>query len=106
MLLSLDGHQVVAVFSAEQALQRAAEFQPDVVLLDIGLPHMDGYEVASRLRAAPGGGDLHLIALTGYGQAEDRRRALEAGFDDHLVKPVEPEKLQQALETRRRLKDC
>jgi CheY-like chemotaxis protein len=67
------------------------------MLLDIGLPGMNGYEVARRVRAMPVGRSIRLIALTGYGQAEDRRRALAAGFDDHLVKPVEPERLQQAL---------
>ena len=97
MLLSLDGHEVEAVFSPEQALARAADFRPDVVLLDIGLPGMDGYEVARRLRSLPDGPRIRLIALTGYGQSEDRRRALEAGFDAHLVKPVEPGKLAQAL---------
>jgi CheY-like chemotaxis protein len=62
---------------------------PDVVFLDIGLPGMDGYEVARRMRQRPGGADLRLVALTGYGQASDRQRSREAGFDTHLVKPVE-----------------
>ena len=97
LLLSLDGHEVEAVFTAEQALARATEFRPDVMLLDIGLPGMDGYEVARRVRALPGGDRIRLIALTGYGQSDDRRRALSAGFDAHLVKPVEPAKLAQAL---------
>jgi signal transduction histidine kinase len=97
MLLTLDGHAVEAVFSAEQALDRVVAFHPDVVLLDIGLPGMDGYEVARRVRALPGGEQVRLIALTGYGQTEDRRRALEAGFNDHLVKPVEPARLAQSL---------
>jgi CheY-like chemotaxis protein len=76
-------------------------FQPEVILLDIGRPGMDGYEVARRVRQMHGGEKLRLIALTGYGQLEDRRRALAAGFDDHLVKPVEPGKLSQALEPAR-----
>jgi len=97
MLLTLDGHTVEAVFSAEQALERIPAFQPDAMLLDIGLPGMDGYEVARRVRELPGGGQIRLIALTGYGQVEDRRRALAAGFDDHLVKPVEPTRLAQSL---------
>jgi CheY-like chemotaxis protein len=67
------------------------------MLLDIGLPGMDGYEVARRVRAMPGGKQIRLIALTGYGQLDDRQRALAAGFDDHLVKPVEPRKLALAL---------
>ena len=97
MLLSLDGHEVEAVFTPQQALARAEQFRPDVMLLDIGLPGIDGYEVARRVRAMPHGSAIRLIALTGYGQTEDRRRALAAGFDDHLVKPVEPAKLAQAL---------
>jgi CheY-like chemotaxis protein len=97
MLLSLDGHEVQAVFSPEQALECVSTFHPEVVLLDIGLPGMDGYEVARRVRAMPEGGQIRLIALTGYGQTEDRRRALAAGFNDHLVKPVEPARLAQSL---------
>jgi signal transduction histidine kinase/PleD family two-component response regulator len=98
MLLSLDGHDVQAVFTPEQALERVSDFHPEVMLLDIGLPGMDGYEVARRVRAMSGGERIRLIALTGYGQTEDRRRALAAGFDDHLVKPVEPERLAQSIE--------
>jgi PAS domain S-box-containing protein len=97
MLMSLDGHEVEALFTPEQALQHVQQSPPEVMLLDIGLPGMNGYEVARRVRAMPGGAGIRLIALTGYGQAEDRRRALDAGFDDHLVKPVEPERLQQLL---------
>jgi signal transduction histidine kinase len=100
MLLSLDGHEVDAVFTPQQALERAETFRPEVMLLDIGLPGMDGYEVARRLRAMSGGQKIRLIALTGYGQQEDRQRALAAGFDDHLVKPVDHGKLAAALERR------
>jgi len=98
MLLSMDGHEVEAVFTPQQALERVTQFHPDVMLLDIGLPEMDGYEVARRVRAMPGGKQIRLIALTGYGQTDDRRKALAAGFDEHLVKPVEPGKLAQVLE--------
>jgi CheY-like chemotaxis protein len=98
MLLALDGHEVEAVFTPEQALERVATFPPEVMLLDIGLPGMDGYEIARRVRAMPGGPQIRLIALTGYGQTDDRRKALAAGFDEHLVKPVEPGKLAQAME--------
>jgi CheY-like chemotaxis protein/anti-sigma regulatory factor (Ser/Thr protein kinase) len=97
MLLSLDGHEVQAVFTAEDALERAQSFRPQVMLLDIGLPGMDGFEVARRVRALEGGREIRLVALTGYGQNEDRQRALAAGFDEHLVKPVEPDKLAQTL---------
>ena len=88
-LLKLDGHATMPTFSAEDALSLAESFAPDVVLLDIGLPGMDGYEVAKRLRQSASRGKVTLIALTGYGQQEDRDRAREAGFDAHLVKPVD-----------------
>ncbi len=88
-LLKLDGHATMPAYSAEDALSLAESFVPDVVLLDIGLPRMDGYEVAKHLRRSALRGNVTLIALTGYGQQEDRDRAREAGFDAHLVKPVD-----------------
>lgn len=97
MLLDLAGHEAKAVYTPTAALAEVAAFEPDVVLLDIGLPEMDGYEVAARLRALPSQLPLRLIALTGYGQAEDRARALQAGFDDHLVKPVDFAALERTL---------
>ena len=97
LLLTLDGHETKAVNSAQAALQFASSFKPDVVLLDIGLPEMDGYEVASRLRKLAELNGVRLIALTGYGQCEDRERARAVGFDDHLVKPVEFQALERAL---------
>jgi CheY-like chemotaxis protein len=100
LLLSLDGHETKAVNSAQAALQFAESFKPDVVLLDIGLPEMDGYEVASRLRKLTELNGVRLIALTGYGQCEDRERAKAVGFDDHLVKPVEFQALERALASR------
>ena len=75
------------------ALGELAIYRPEIVLLDIGLPGMDGYEVARSIRKQPGMGSMVLIALTGYGQDEDRRRSREAGFDHHLVKPVDPDAL-------------
>lgn len=96
-VLELVGHRTQAVHSARAALTRAVEQLPDAVLLDIGLPEMDGYEVARRLRALPGGERLRLLAVSGYGQADDLGRSRAAGFDDHLVKPVELEALQRAL---------
>jgi signal transduction histidine kinase/ActR/RegA family two-component response regulator len=89
LVLRTDGHVVESVHEPRVALRRASEFRPDVVLLDIGLPELDGYEVARRLRRQPGTEAVHLVALTGYGQAEDRLRSEAAGFDDHLVKPVD-----------------
>jgi len=93
LLLTLSGHEVRAARDGLQALQFAAEFAPEVVLLDIGLPLMDGYEVARRLRQMPETAASKLIALTGYGQKSDRQRGKEAGFDGHLLKPVDPRAL-------------
>jgi two-component system, sensor histidine kinase len=93
--LQLDGHQAEAVYSAKGALDAIGTFGPDVVLLDIGLPEMDGYEVAKRIRA--GGSCVRLVALTGYGQAEDIERTHSAGFDAHLVKPVDFVALERTL---------
>jgi CheY-like chemotaxis protein len=96
-LLELDGHQSQAVYGAQEALERVNSFKPEVVLLDIGLPQMNGYEVARRLRACEMGSSLKLIALTGYGQSEDRQKALAAGFDAHLAKPVDLGALERLL---------
>lgn len=95
MLLELDGHSVSTVYSAVEALDAAARLKPDILFLDIGLPVMDGYEVARRLRSQPETSALRLVAVTGYGQTEDQDRALGAGFDHHLTKPVTPESLER-----------
>jgi CheY-like chemotaxis protein/two-component sensor histidine kinase len=97
VLLRLWGHEARSAEHGEAALAVAQEFRPQAVLLDIGLPQMDGYEVARRLRALPGLDGVLLIAMTGYGQDRDRRRARRAGFDHHLVKPVDPEALRRLL---------
>jgi signal transduction histidine kinase len=97
LLLQLDGHRVEAALSSAEALERVHSFKPEIVLLDIGLPDMDGYEVARRIRAMPALAGVQLIALTGYGQSEDKERAKASGFDDHLIKPVDYSALQQAL---------
>lgn len=96
MLLRTLGHEVRVAPDGAGALDAAREFRPDVVLLDIGLPDMDGYEVARCLRAEYAQ-TLRLVALTGYGQEEDRRRAREAGFDQHLLKPVKVEELERVV---------
>jgi CheY-like chemotaxis protein len=88
---------VATAFGARVALDEFDAFQPEVVLLDIGLPEMDGFEVAHRMRERMGAARAALVALTGYGQREDRERAIAAGFDEHLVKPVSVEALQRVL---------
>jgi CheY-like chemotaxis protein len=87
-LLRVAGHAVEVAHDGREAIERARALRPDAVLLDIGLPHLDGYQVARRLRAE-GCRDALLIAISGYGQDDDRRRSREAGFDHHLVKPVD-----------------
>jgi PAS domain S-box-containing protein len=96
-LLRLTGHEVSLAHDGEQAVQVAEGLRPDAILLDLGLPGMDGYEVARRLRASPALAHTRLIALTGYGQASDRRATAEAGFEAHLVKPVDFGALEQLL---------
>jgi signal transduction histidine kinase len=96
-LLRLDGHTVETAYAARAAIDKFEAFHPDLVLLDIGLPEMDGYEVAHRLRQRGDARNVILVALTGYGQREDRERALVAGFDDHLVKPVNFPDLQRVI---------
>jgi CheY-like chemotaxis protein len=95
MCLVLEGHDAKAVYSAELALQQVESFCPDVVLLDIGLPIMDGYEVARRIKASHSA--VHVVALTGYGQEEDKQRTASAGFAAHLIKPLEMQSLQNVL---------
>ena len=97
MLLRLWGHEVAVAHDGPDALRAAEAQRPEFALLDIGLPGMDGYELARRLRPQPGFGQTILVALTGWGQEEDRRRSKEAGFDHHLVKPVELSALQELL---------
>jgi CheY-like chemotaxis protein len=99
MLLELDGHDTRVANSGMDALTAVAGFSPHVVFLDIGLPDLSGYEVARRLRSMTGLEPRpRLIALTGWGQEEDRERSREAGFDAHLVKPVDPAELGAALD--------
>jgi CheY-like chemotaxis protein len=97
-LLRKFGHEVQIAYDGIAALEEAKAFAPEVVLLDLGLPILDGYETARRLRSAvPDRNKLLLIALSGYGQEEDRRRAMEAGFDHHLVKPFDTHELRALL---------
>jgi CheY-like chemotaxis protein len=97
MLLELLGNKVRCAYDGEDAVHAAAEFRPDAILLDIGLPRLNGYEACRRIRAQRPGKDIPIIAITGWGQDEDRRRSREAGFDRHLTKPVDPEALMTLL---------
>ena len=105
-LLELMGHEVEVATDGLEGVEKMLALRPDVALVDVGLPGIDGYEVARRVRAAPGGGQLSLIALTGYGGQEARTRALDAGFDLHLVKPVNVNDLPRVLESARRPKEA
>jgi signal transduction histidine kinase len=97
MLLELSGHEVITATGGHEALEIAGRSPPDIAFLDIGMPIMNGYELARRIRQEPWGKSLKLIALSGWGQPEDARKALEAGFDMHLVKPVEEDMLEEVL---------
>ena len=96
-LLQLSGHEVFTAGNGAVALESAEQHRPEVALLDIGMPKLDGYEVARRIRAQPWGQRITLVALTGWGQDSDRRRSQEAGFDSHLVKPLDLDKLTELL---------
>jgi PAS domain S-box-containing protein len=100
MILEMSGTEVAVAYDGAQALVLIEEEEPDVVLMDIGMPGMDGYEVARRIRSTPGGDRFHLVALTGWGQADDKKRALATGFDEHLTKPVDPVMLAEMLASR------
>jgi CheY-like chemotaxis protein len=95
--LTLLGHSVEIAHDGPEALEKLQVFGPDIALLDIGLPVMDGYELARRIRGQAGLSNVRLIAVTGYGQPKDRQRAAVAGFDAHLVKPVDLTALENAI---------
>ena len=97
MLLTMDGFEVVVAYDGEQAFALAQAQRPDVALLDLGMPKLNGYQVAERIRNQPWGGQMTLIAQTGWGHAADRQRTREAGFDHHIVKPVDPTSLTALL---------
>jgi two-component system CheB/CheR fusion protein len=97
MLLRLEGQEVRVAHDGPSALEAARDYRPEIAFLDIGMPGLDGYEVARRLRQEPGLEKVVLVALTGWGQEEDRRRSREAGFDRHFIKPVEPDVLHRFL---------
>jgi DNA-binding response OmpR family regulator len=95
--LKAQGHEVFKALDGLGGVAAAADCKPDAVLLDIGLPGIDGYEVARRLRVQESFASTPLIAVTGFGQEEDRQRSRDAGFDYHLVKPVDPDRLNELL---------
>jgi signal transduction histidine kinase len=97
MLLEMMGNDVRTAYDGDEAVRAAGEFHPHVVLLDIGLPKMNGYEAARTIRKEPWGKDMNLIAVTGWGQDKDKRNSEEAGFDQHMVKPVDPQDLMKML---------
>jgi CheY-like chemotaxis protein/two-component sensor histidine kinase len=97
LMLRTMGHETCTAYDGPEAVQAAATFRPEVILLDIGLPKMNGYEAARQVRQQPWGEGMALIALTGWGQEEDKRRGLEAGFDHHLTKPVQAAALEKLL---------
>jgi len=98
MVLRNSGHAVLTAHSGEEAIRAGWKHQPDAVLFDIGMPDLTGYEVAGRMRTTRWGRDALLIALTGWGQKEDIERASGAGFDSHMTKPADPQRIEQQLE--------
>jgi DNA-binding response OmpR family regulator len=99
MLLKAMGHEVERAYDGEQAVALARESRPELVLLDIGMPRMDGYETCRRMRSEPWGEAICVVALTGWGQERDRRKSRAAGFDHHLVKPVDIEELSALIDS-------
>jgi CheY-like chemotaxis protein len=97
VMLQTLGHEVEVAHDGLDAIHKAATFRPEIVVLDVGMPKLNGYETARRLRAQPGGSDLVLIAVTGWGGDSDKHKSADAGFDVHLVKPVDPVALGHTL---------
>jgi CheY-like chemotaxis protein len=97
-ILQLDGHEVRTAYDGMEALKIAEQFAPQIALLDIGMPHLDGYQTARRIRDQAWGSSILLVALTGWGQEQDRRQATEAGFNYHLVKPGDPQTIGALIE--------
>jgi CheY-like chemotaxis protein len=97
MLLRMERHEVVVAHDGPDALAAVASFDPDSILLDIGMPELNGYEAAAKIREANPASPVKLVAVTGWGQHSDKARALACGFDHHFTKPVEPERLLEML---------
>ena len=100
-LLSRFGHEVHCAFDGESGLRMIEDHKPDIAIVDIGLPKLTGYEIATQIRARSESKDIYLVALTGYGRASDRKAAIEAGFDEHLVKPLKQRDLERILRLRK-----
>jgi CheY-like chemotaxis protein len=98
MLLRLMGNDVRIAHDGLEAVEQAADFRPDIVLMDIGMPRLNGYDAARRMREQAWSDGTMLVALTGWGQTEDKRKATEAGFDRHFTKPLDPAKLQALMD--------
>ena len=98
MLLEMNGYLVTVGYNGSQALELARKSRPSVMILDIGMPDITGFEVARRVRTEPWGQGIFLIAVTGWGQKEDKARAAIAGFDHHLTKPVDPDEVENVLQ--------
>jgi two-component system CheB/CheR fusion protein len=106
MLLELSGHHVQTAYTGQRAFELAESFRPHVLLLDIGLPDLDGYQLAKKIRATPWGRGTMLVAVTGWGQEADRRRAFEAGFDQHLTKPIAAETVESLMHSLSTLREA
>ncbi len=100
VLLRINGHLVESAHDGRHALEAAERFRPDVILLDLGMPGMNGYEVCHKIRMQPWGSDVLLIAQTGWGQDQDRQRTKDVGFDGHLTKPIDHDRLEEILTNR------
>ena len=100
LLLEHYGHDVDIAHDGEQGVEKARSGEPDIVFLDLGMPRMNGIEAAKRLRSLPSGDDMLIVALTGWGQEKDQQRTRDAGFDRHLLKPVDPNALSKVLAER------
>ena len=97
LLLRLQGHVVEIAHDGEEAIAIAERFRPEAMLLDLGMPKLNGFEVCQRIRQSPWGAGVLMVAQTGWGQAQDRARTIEAGFDAHLTKPIDPTAVQDML---------
>ncbi len=106
MMLKLMGNEAAKAHDGIEAIEIAEQFRPDLIMLDIGMPRLNGFDTAKRIRALPWGQQVTIVALTGWGQEEDRKRSKEAGIDDHLVKPVEPSALEKMLKSWHRRPAC